>query len=293
MNGLILINKEKNMTSRDVVNIACKYLNTKKIGHTGTLDPNATGVLVLCVGNALKIVDLITSYNKTYVAEVILGIGTDTLDITGNIIEKEIVRPISKNEVEEVLKQFVGTIEQEVPLYSAIKIDGKKLYEYARENLPVKLPTKKVIIESIDLISDIVCENDKVKFKIKCEVSKGTYIRSLIRDIGIKLNVPSCMGDLERINQGKYNINDCYTLEDLKNNNFKIISMKDALSVYPMIKVDRIMEEKISDGRVLDKFFEGPIAVILNEEDEVIAIYETYAKDNKKAKPMNVFNKEC
>jgi tRNA pseudouridine55 synthase len=290
MNGLLLIDKEKDMTSRDVVNIACKYLNTNKIGHTGTLDPNATGVLVLCVGNALKIVDLITSYDKTYVAEVILGLETDTLDITGNELNRKTDIKITKEEIISVLNSFIGIINQEVPLYSAVKVDGKKLYEYARENLPVKLPIKKVIIKSINLISDLIYENNLIKFVIKCEVSKGTYIRSLIRDIGIKLNIPSCMGDLKRIKQGKYVIEDCYKLDNLKNNDYKFISMKDALNAYPMIKVDEKIEQEILNGKILDKFFDGPIAVILNNDEEVIAIYETYAKNNKKAKPMHVFN---
>lgn len=290
MNGLLLINKEKDMTSRDVVNIACKYLNTKKVGHTGTLDPNATGVLVLCIGNALKIVDLITAYDKTYVGEVILGIGTDTLDITGNVIERSNELKINEEQIKDVLKTFIGTIGQEVPLYSAIKVDGKKLYEYARENLPVVLPIKKVTIKSLELVSEIIYEKDTIRFIIECEVSKGTYIRSLIRDIGLKLNTPSCMGDLCRIKQGKYKIEDCYTLDDIKNGNYKTISMIDALSIYPSLKVDKEMEVKILNGSILPRFFDSPICVIINNDDEVIGIYETYVKDISKVKPMNIFN---
>lgn len=289
MNGLLLIDKEKDMTSRDVVNIVCKHLNTKKIGHTGTLDPNATGVLVLCIGNALKIVDLITAYNKTYIGEVILGIGTDTLDITGEVLEKKVVKNITKDQINEVLETFVGDIDQEVPIYSAVKVDGKKLYEYARENIPVILPIKQINIKTLELIGDIIYEEETIKFNIKCDVSKGTYIRSLIRDIGYKLNTPACMGDLKRIKQGDYKIENCYTLDDIKNKSFEVINMNKALNDYPFVKVDKELEIKILNGAVLPKFFEDNICVIINNEDKVIGIYEIYEKDDSKVKPINIF----
>ena len=179
MNGIIIIDKEKNITSRDVVNKVSKILGTKKIGHTGTLDPLATGVLVLCVGRATKLVDLITGYDKEYIAEVCLGTLTDTLDVTGNVL-KEKVTKISKKEIENVLNSFMPGYEQEVPIYSAVKINGKKLYEYARNNEDVILPKRYIKINSIKLISDIVYENDKTYFSFITNVSKGTYIRSLI-----------------------------------------------------------------------------------------------------------------
>ena len=133
MDGILLINKDKNITSRDVVNKVCKLLNTKKIGHTGTLDPIATGVLVLCIGKYTKLVDIITSYEKEYIATALLGVDYDTLDITGNIIKKEEV-DININQIKEVLNTFIGKYIQEVPIYSAVKINGKRLYEYARSN---------------------------------------------------------------------------------------------------------------------------------------------------------------
>lgn len=147
MNGILLINKEKDYTSRDVVNIVSKCLNTKKVGHTGTLDPIATGVLVICVGKATKLVDYLTSTYKEYEAEIILGISTDTYDITGNILKEENVK-IEKKEIEKVLNNMIGTYLQEVPIYSAVKIDGKKLYEYARENKEIELPKREVDIKS-------------------------------------------------------------------------------------------------------------------------------------------------
>ena len=163
MNGIVLINKEKNCTSRDVVNQVSKILKTKKIGHTGTLDPIATGVIVLCIGKATKLVEVITSYDKEYEAEVILGIKTDTKDITGKILKEE-KAIISKENIEECLKKMIGTYNQTVPIYSAVKINGKKLYEYARKNEEIELPKRKVTIKELKLISDITYEKEKTKF---------------------------------------------------------------------------------------------------------------------------------
>ena len=151
MNGILLVNKPAGITSRDVVNKVGKILGTKKIGHTGTLDPMATGVLVLCIGSATKLVEILTSTNKEYEAEMILGISTDTYDITGNILEDSKVIK-SKEDVNKAISSMKGTCLQEVPIYSAVKIDGKKLYEYARENKEIELPKREVTISSIDLL---------------------------------------------------------------------------------------------------------------------------------------------
>ena len=142
MDGILIINKKENMTSRDVVNIVSKKLHTKKVGHTGTLDPMAKGVLVVAVNKALKLVDDITSLKKEYIAEVTLGIKTDTLDITGNILEKHDVTSIDKEKLETTLKSFIGEYDMEVPIYSAVKVNGKKLYEYAREGISIHLPKR-------------------------------------------------------------------------------------------------------------------------------------------------------
>ncbi|NLM63337.1 MAG: tRNA pseudouridine(55) synthase TruB, partial [Mollicutes bacterium] len=201
MDGIILINKKKGVTSRDVVNIISQKLNIKKVGHTGTLDPLATGVLVICIGKATKIVELMTNEDKEYIAEVTLGIKTDTLDITGNVIEEEICFK-TKEEIIEALNIMKGEYEQEVPIYSAVKIKGKKLYEYARNKEKVELPKRLVNIKEINLIGDIKYVDSKVIFSFKCKVSKGTYIRSLIDDIAKKLNTIGVMSNLTRIKQG-------------------------------------------------------------------------------------------
>lgn len=267
MNGIIIIDKEKNITSRDVVNKVSKILGTKKIGHTGTLDPLATGVLVLCVGRATKLVDLITGYDKEYIAKVCLGTLTDTLDVTGNVL-KEKVTKISKKEIENVLNSFMPGYEQEVPIYSAVKINGKKLYEYARNNEDVILPKRYIKINSIKLIPDIVYENDKTYFSFITNVSKGTYIRSLINDIGKKLNTFGTMVELRRIKQGNFKIEDSTPLD-----NIKIISLEEILKDYCKVEVDEELYKKISNGVKIKNEYNKDI-VVFTHNTKVIAIYK-------------------
>ena len=279
MDGIIIINKKKNMTSRDVVNIAVKRLNTKKIGHTGTLDPLATGVLVLAVNKALKLVDDITSENKEYIAEVKLGIKTDTLDITGNILEEK-KEKVTKEELIKVLNSFIGKYNMTVPIYSAVKVKGKKLYEYAREGKKVDLPVKEVYINSIELL-DL---NDDT-FTFKCDVSKGTYIRSLINDICNKLGVIGTMSALERIRQGKYNIEKAIDIDDIKED--KIIPMEDVIEI-PKIEVDEYLYNRIKNGNKLEnRYTQEKIAFIYN--GKLIGIYIVDNLDNTKIKPKNIF----
>ncbi len=279
MNGIIIIDKEKNMTSRDVVNKVSKILGTKKIGHTGTLDPLATGVLVLCVGKATKLVDLITGYDKEYIAKVCLGTLTDTLDITGNII-KEKETNITKEEIENTLKSFIPGYEQEVPIYSAVKINGKKLYEYARNGETVELPKRYIKINSIDLISDIEYENGKTYFSFITNVSKGTYIRSLINDIGKKLNTYGTMVELRRTKQGNFKIEESSTI-----NNPEIIKIEEILKDYYKVEIDGELYRKISNG-VKIKNEDNKNIVVFTHNKEVIAIYK---KENEYSKPYKMF----
>ena len=279
MNGIIIIDKEKNMTSRDVVNKVSKILGTKKIGHTGTLDPLATGVLVLCVGKATKLVDLITGYDKEYIAKVCLGTLTDTLDITGNII-KEKETNITKEKIENTLKSFIPGYEQEVPIYSAVKINGKKLYEYARNGETVELPKRYIKINSIDLISDIEYENGKTYFSFITNVSKGTYIRSLINDIGKKLNTYGTMVELRRTKQGNFKIEESSTI-----NNPEIIKIEEILKDYYKVEIEGDLYKKISNG-VKIKNEENKDIVVFTHNKEVIAIYK---KENEYLKPYKMF----
>ena len=282
MNGILAIYKEKGYTSRDVVNILGKELGTKKVGHTGTLDPMATGVLVVCVGQGLKLVELLTDHDKEYIAKVRLGIETDTLDITGNVLKEETIKKYSKEEVEEVLKKFVGKIKQQVPKYAAVKVNGKKLYEYARNGEEVDLPIREVEIYDLKLASEV--KNNE--FYIKCHVSKGTYIRSLVRDIGYTLGTCATMTELERTKLGNFSLEDTYTLEDIRSGMYSIFSIEEVLEL-PKVVVDGNMEKKIRNGCVLDKFFDDDMVMIMNEDNQLIAIYNSI--DEKKVKPYRMF----
>ena len=223
MNGILLINKEEGKTSRDIVNDCMHIFNTKKIGHTGTLDPIATGVLVITIGRYTKLGDALTSTYKEYIAEFKLGIETDTLDITGNILNTKEIN-VDKEKVINTINSFKGKYNQEVPIYSAVKINGKKLYEYARNNEQIELPKREVDIQNIEVLN---IDNDIIT--IKCLVSKGTYIRSLIRDIGVKLDTYATMTKLTRTKQGKFTLEESYTIDDVRNNNYKLLTIEDCL----------------------------------------------------------------
>lgn len=287
MDGIVLINKEKNCTSRDVVNQVSKILKTKKIGHTGTLDPIATGVLVLCIGKATKLVEIITSYDKEYEAEVILGIKTDTKDITGKILKEE-KAIISKENIEECLKKMIGTYNQTVPIYSAVKINGKKLYEYARNNEEIELPKRKVTIKELKLISDITYEKEKTKFKIKCHVSKGTYIRSLIEDIATNLNTIGTMENLKRTKQGNFQIANANTIKDIENNKFKIYPIEEILEKFYKIEMTDDLYFKIKNGSIIKNNYNHDI-VAFTKNNKIVAIYKEYSKDKTLLKPWKMF----
>ena len=277
--GVIVINKEKDMTSFDVVNEISHLFGIKKVGHTGTLDPLAEGVLIVCIGKATKIVELLTAKDKEYVAGVKLGIKTDSYDITGNVLDTKEVIEITN--LEEVISSFKKTYLQEVPIYSAVKVDGKKLYEYARNNKEVELPKKEVTIKEIELLS-----KEKDTFTIKTLVSKGTYIRSLINDIGIELNTYATMTSLKRTKQGKVTINEAYKLSDIRDNNFKIYRIEETLE-YPVVKVNEELEYKITNGVKLDNAFDIKDKVIfVNKDDKLLGIYEN---DNDKLKVWKNF----
>jgi tRNA pseudouridine55 synthase len=211
MDGIININKDKDMSSFDIIRKLRKVLNTRKIGHTGTLDPMATGVMVVCVGGTTKLASLIEAEEKIYLAKMKLGFATDTLDITGTVTEESEKNSVSFEEFESVLGKFVGEIEQIPPMYSAIKIDGQKLYELARKGKEIERKARKVSVEYIK-----VHHFDGDEIIIECKVSKGTYIRTLIDDIGRELGTYATMTELQRRCVGNYHINKSYTLKDIE-----------------------------------------------------------------------------
>lgn len=266
---IINVCKEKNMTSRDAVNIISKHLHTKKVGHTGTLDPLATGVLIVCTNHDTKLVDILTSKNKEYIATMRLGIQTDTGDITGNIIKRATYK-VTKDQIIKVLNNFLGSSTQTVPIYSAVKINGKKLYEYARNGEEVTLPTREINISSIKLLD---YHDDLIKFKVT--VSKGTYIRSLIEDIGKTLQTVATMEDLVRTKQGNYKIEDSYTLEDIKNDNYKPIPLNIVLKDYHTYNLNATEYFKVKNGS----------KILLNIDDKIV----TLLYNNK---PIALYRKE-
>ena len=271
MDALVVVNKPKGLTSRDVVNELNHIFATKKIGHTGTLDPLATGVLVCLIGRYTKLVNLITSYDKEYIFEIKLGVKTDTGDSTGNIIATDTAL-VSVDKLKEVVSTFPKEYDQEVPIYSAVKINGKKLYEYARENKTITLPKRHVHIYSLELL-----EYNNHLVTCKCIVSKGTYIRSLIQDICANLNTLGTMNNLVRTKQGKFDISDSYTLEDIKNGEFKLLNIKEFLD-YPTVELDDNLINKVINGNTIPNTYNIKDKVIFTYKSKDIAIYEVNEK---------------
>ena len=275
MDGIILINKKEGITSRDVVNKVCKKLNTNKIGHTGTLDPIATGLMVLCIGEGLKLVQLLTGHDKDYIAKVKLGIKTDTYDITGKVIEEREVY-LNKDDLINTLNSFIGEYMQTVPIYSSVRVNGKKLYEYARNNEKVELPKHLVKINDIKLI-----DFNKDSFSFKVSVSSGTYIRSLINDIGDRLNIPMTMEELTRTRVGEYKLEDASDIDNLT-----IIPIIDALSI-KRIEIKDDLFKKISNGVKVDNIYNEKI-VMFTCNNIPVAIYKDYDGILKSYRVFNI-----
>ena len=245
MNGIININKPKGITSFDVVRIIKKTINMKKVGHTGTLDPMAEGVLPICIGKGTKFSELIMSEEKIYRAEMKLGEITDTYDIEGEVTETFDFSHVTQEEVVNVVNSFIKTYEQIPPIYSAIKVAGKHLYEYAREGKEVEIKARKITIHNI---SNVEVNIPYIKFDVKC--SKGTYIRSLCFDIGKELNSGGVMTSLTRLKSGIFNIEDSIDLngiqrDDILNN---IISIEEIFSKLNELNLNEKFSKLVCNG---------------------------------------------
>lgn len=214
MNGILLIDKPKEYTSHDVVAIV-KKISKERVGHTGTLDPNATGVLPLLIGKATLISKYLINHDKTYIATVKLGIKTDTADSEGKVIEEKEVIDLNTEIVRKVFNDMIGKQKQIPPMYSAIKVNGKKLYEYARNGEEIKIAPRDIEIYSIKLL-ELNNKEAEITFEISC--SKGTYIRTVCEEIAERLNTVGYMKDLRRIRVGEFDINQAINIEDIKNN---------------------------------------------------------------------------
>lgn len=278
MNGVIVVNKPKGITSRDVVNKLVKVFGTKSIGHIGTLDPMATGVLVCLIGKYTKLGSIMVNHDKEYIATFKLDVLTDTLDIEGKVLKTD-NKIISLEDMNGAIEHFNGlTYMQEVPIYSAVKVNGKKLYDYARNNEDVILPKKEVTIYKLELVSF----EDEVK--IKCKVSKGTYIRALIRDICAYLGTYGVMTDLVRTKLGDYDIGDAYSLDDISNGKYKLYSLEDIFDLDVRYINDDNHKQIYNGNIVKDK---NSNYILYKEGDKAVAFYTRI--NEEELKPLIMF----
>ena len=278
MNGIIIIDKPLGKTSHDMVSFIRRLTGIKKVGHTGTLDPQATGVLPVCIGNATKACELLTCENKAYRAELALGMTTDTLDCEGEILTEQPVL-CDEETIKNAIMSFVGEIEQIPPMFSAIKKDGKKLYELARQGISIEREKRKITVHDIK-INEIDMEKDTVSFDVYC--SKGTYIRTLCDDIGMKLGCGAYMNKLERIKSGKFSLDNAYTTEQItkliEENKFEdaLISVDKVFDIYPQITVDERQKGFLINGvRVRFKGLkEGQTYRVYDKDGEFLSLSE-------------------
>lgn len=264
-NGILNIDKPQGITSHDVVDIVRKIFPGIKVGHTGTLDPIATGVLPICIGKATKLSDELLSENKVYKVKMLLGVETDTYDITGKIV---FANTLNEDEIyiKERIKRFIGKSSQIPPIYSAIKIKGKKAYEYARNGEKVSLKPREIEIFNIDDI-DVNLRKRQVSFVVSC--TKGTYIRSLVHDIGIKLGCGATMIELKRLKTGDFDINDSIDLYEFLN--LEYLDMLDKIvSIEELYKDSKKINLKDKD---YDKFLNG-IAIKTDVPNGIVRVYE-------------------
>ncbi|PTK61168.1 tRNA pseudouridine(55) synthase TruB [Staphylococcus haemolyticus] len=303
-NGILPVYKERGLTSHDVVFKLRKILKTKKIGHTGTLDPEVSGVLPVCIGTATRVSDYLMDMGKSYNATITLGESTTTEDQTGEVIDKVDVQEnaININEVDAILKQFEGIIEQVPPMYSSVKVNGKKLYEYARKGETVERPVRKVNIDSIARTSKLQFEDGKCHFNIEVKCGKGTYIRTLATDIGKQLGYPAHMSLLTRINSGGFDIKDSITLDQISQLHEQdtlqshLFPLEYGLKSLPKIYVsDENIKTRILNGQKFNKkqfnqTIEQQLVFIDSETEKVMAIYIQHPEKNHEIKPKKVFN---
>ncbi|MHB7914935.1 tRNA pseudouridine(55) synthase TruB [Staphylococcus haemolyticus] len=303
-NGILPVYKERGLTSHDVVFKLRKILKTQKIGHTGTLDPEVSGVLPVCIGTATRVSDYVMDMGKSYNATITLGESTTTEDQTGEVIDKVDVQEnaININEVDAVLKQFEGIIEQVPPMYSSVKVNGKKLYEYARKGETVERPVRKVNIDSIARTSKLQFEDGKCHFNIEVKCGKGTYIRTLATDIGKQLGYPAHMSLLTRINSGGFDIKDSITLDQISQLHEQdtlqshLFPLEYGLKSLPKIYVsDENIKTRILNGQKFNKkqfnqTIEQQLVFIDSETEKVMAIYIQHPEKNHEIKPKKVFN---
>ena len=300
MDGILPLWKEKGMTSFDCVFKVRRLLQTKKVGHSGTLDPEVDGVLPICVGKATKVVEYLLESNKVYQGEICLGIATETEDAHGEIVkQEEIISPFTIEEIDAMMETFKGEIIQIPPMYSAVKVNGKRLYEYARKGETVERPERRVKIYEFKRTSnpvyDEASKTQKWEFEVSC--SKGTYVRTLAVDLGEKLGVPAHMSQLTRIKSGPFVSEQCVTLSQLedfveKNQAQSVLRpLEEVFETYPRVDVPEEFITKVKNGAILTTA-ELPQVIEPSTfyiEGELIALYGLHPEKKGLLKPIKMF----
>lgn len=278
MDGILLVNKDRGLSSQAVLTKLKHVLGEAKVGHCGTLDPMAEGVLVVLLGSATKLSSYLLEKDKEYEARALLGVETNTYDIEGEVVNKKEVSGIKESQIDEVLSSFIGPQMQTPPIYSAIKVSGRKLYDYALKGDSVEIVPRSITIFDIKRTTDLI--NNEFSFSV--HASKGTYIRSLVHDAGIKLNTFATLTHLTRTRSGNFSLSECYTLSDIEKGNFKLIKMADAIDL-EKVEIDSDTYKKVSfGGKVSFKDVNSSaIEVALLYKGKLCAIYkreESYYK---------------
>jgi len=301
--GILPIYKERGMTSHDVVFRARRILQMKKIGHSGTLDPEVDGVLLLLLGGATKVSDYAMDLGKSYRAEVCIGLKTTTEDLTGDIVEECEVSNINIDEIKSILKSMIGEIEQKPPIYSAIKVNGRKLYEYARSGqFDIEIPTRKVNIYNISFIENSeYYKDDKFYFSIDIDCGKGTYVRTIATSIGEKLRLPSTMSKLTRTRSGEIILEKCLKLSEVEQCvqegllEQKLLRKEYALEEYQFVEIPKYRAQQVMNGLRFRKnqfpdydFTDG---IVFTYKGEAIAIYHLKDKDDELLSVKTTFPK--
>ncbi|PWG00737.1 tRNA pseudouridine(55) synthase TruB [Levilactobacillus bambusae] len=305
MNGIIPLYKERGMTSHDCVAKMRGILHTKKVGHSGTLDPNVDGVLPICIGAATKVVDYLMASGKRYTGSITLGFSTTTEDLDGEIVErKRLTEPLSETIIDQVLTQMTGDLQQTPPMFSAVKVNGRKLYEYARAGETVDRPTRVIHVESFRRTGTVLFDqnNGTLTFPFEVACSKGTYVRTLAVDVGRYLGVPAVMSDLTRQESGGFTLDDTVTLDEVKEAvadgslSHLLRPLDYALTDYPHVSVDQRVWRLVQNGVFLspDELNQTPdeepfAQVALVHQDQTRCLYQW---DDAKGlyRPLKMFN---
>lgn len=302
MNGILPLWKEKGMTSHDCVYKLRKILGTKKVGHTGTLDPSVEGVLPMCIGQATRIAEYITDAGKEYVAIISIGTATETEDADGlAVASDDSFKRFKRSEIEKVLGELTGEIVQIPPMYSAVKVGGHRLYEYARKGLVVERPERTVTIDKLEILDDAeIYEGTEVTFKLRIICGKGTYIRTLAVQIGEMLGYPAHMASLVRTASGTYRQGDCLTLAEVKKLKEEgeldsyINPLEAALANYQFFEIgdDDDMQFDLINGQVLPRhslFDDDKTPIVFTKNNKALAVYQIHPTKPKLMKPEKMF----